>query len=208
MGCGEMPGRGQSPFGGLTRCFLSRGQNLSGYLSSTIDTRRGRIVSDDSPAQVAIYSERNKGVLIRSRIRRQQEQYGNSAQGYPKWNRVNRWHFPKLFEYLRDASTNAPTSFMSRGKRMVDVGRMPEHPNDMYNTLPVAMRGASKFIGSRENIFAAPRRKKCADLNPPTRVRKNQLRMPTRARDGILARRKSAPRARWQTPKPKRLACR
>ena len=30
-------------------------------------------------------------------------------------------YFLKLFEYLRDALNNAPTSFMSRGKRMVDV---------------------------------------------------------------------------------------
>ena len=52
-------------------------------------------------------------------------------------------YFLKLFEYLRDALNNAPTSFMSRGKRMVDVDECLNILNDMYNTLPVAMRGAS-----------------------------------------------------------------
>ena len=62
-------------------------------------------------------------------------------------------YFLKLFEYLRDALNNAPTSFMSRGKRMVDVDECLNILNDMYNTLPVAMRGASKVYREQENIL-------------------------------------------------------
>ena len=116
-------------------------------------------------------------------------------------------YFLKLFEYLRDALNNAPTSFMSRGKRMVDVDECLNILNDMYNTLPVAMRGASKVYREQENILRGAKAEEMRILESANARAKNQLEKPMRARIAFFARRKSAPRARWQTPKPRRLAC-
>lgn len=95
-------------------------------------------------------------------------------------------YFLKLFEYLRDALNNAPTSFMSRGKRMVDVDECLNILNDMYNTLPVAMRGASKVYREQENILRGAKAEEMRILESANARAKNQLENANARADGIL----------------------
>ena len=95
-------------------------------------------------------------------------------------------YFLKLFEYLRDALNNAPTSFMSRGKRMVDVDECLNILNDMYNTLPVAMRGASKVYREQENIVRGAKAEEMRILESANARAKNQLENANARADGIL----------------------
>ena len=84
-------------------------------------------------------------------------------------------YFLQLFDYLRAALQNAPSSFMSRGKRMVDVDECLNILNDMYNKLPVAIRGASKVYYEQENILRNAKAEEQLILSAANARAKNQL---------------------------------
>ena len=62
-------------------------------------------------------------------------------------------YFLKLFEYLRDALNNAPTSFMSRGKRMVDVDKVRDIIDDIRLNLPSEIKQAKAIVADRSDII-------------------------------------------------------
>ncbi|MBE5766966.1 MAG: ATP synthase F0 subunit B [Clostridiales bacterium] len=96
-------------------------------------------------------------------------------------------HFFTLFDYLRAEIENAPSNFMSRGKGMIDVEVCMDMLNDMYKTLPVAVRGASKVYQEQENILANARKEEARILNSAEVRARNQLDNANVRADNIIA---------------------